>query len=537
MGIKNALPKGGIDKVLEHYARTGNISQTARDLGLHRSTVQRYVSEAGKGKPLHAGTKGGKVKEQKRELPERGVKRYLVTCAQNNTLVWEPGWDSLMGLKAHYKAELLISRFTYNKAMFAYFRKPGTLDATDLDEAWYDEKVAPYICDDRVALAPGLVFCGEMNILPTAVRPLSGLETYTGRKSGIFPHAKLAMESVASVGDEPTKFNYTTGTVTKQNYITKKCGLKAMFHHTYGALLVEVDAVGNWWVRQLNADKNGVIYDLDVKADGCNVTEGHRVEAINWGDVHVEEQDPAMTVLNWGEGGIIDALKPKFQFMHDTESFRARNHHDRGNAHKVFEKYVNGQDSVEDELRQVTVFLNQTSARDYCQTVVVESNHDLALLRWLREADYRIDPVNAEIFLQLQKRMYQSIRERDTRFHLLEWVTKEMGLTVPVRFLRTDESYVICKDSGGGIESGIHGHDGPNGVRGSPLALSKMGRRANTGHTHSAGIIDGLYTSGTNTRRRVGFNKGPSSWSQSDIVTYTNGKRAIITKWQGKYRA
>ena len=41
------------------------------------------------------------------------------------------------------------------------------------------------------------------------------------------------------LGDEATKFNYSTGTVTQRNYIAKKEGLKAEFHHQYGALIVD----------------------------------------------------------------------------------------------------------------------------------------------------------------------------------------------------------------------------------------------------------------------------------------------------------
>jgi hypothetical protein len=83
-----------------------------------------------------------------------------------------------------------------------------------------------------------------MNILPTAVNPLAGLETYTHRKSAIFPHAKVALRSIATMQGEGTKFNYTTGTVTLKNYIQKKEGIKAEHHHRYAALVVEVNHDG-----------------------------------------------------------------------------------------------------------------------------------------------------------------------------------------------------------------------------------------------------------------------------------------------------
>jgi hypothetical protein len=45
--------------------------------------------------------------------------------------------------------------------------------------------LARYINDDAVELALVLVWCGEMNILPTAANPLTGLNDYNGRKSNI----------------------------------------------------------------------------------------------------------------------------------------------------------------------------------------------------------------------------------------------------------------------------------------------------------------------------------------------------------------
>src|SRR3546814_337856 len=83
----------------------------------------------------------------------------------------------------------------------------------------------------------------------------------------------------------------------------------------------------------------------------------------------------------------------------------------------------------------------------------------------------------------------------------------------------------------------MHGHLGPNGARGGAAAFAKMGRKANVGHSHQAGIYDGIFTAGTSSNLDMGYNRGPSSWSHSDVLTYKNGKRTIITHWNGKWRA
>ena len=103
-----------------------------------------------------------------------------------------------------------------------------------------------------------------------------------------------------------------------------------------------------------------------------------------------------------------------------------------------------------------------------------------------------------------------------------------------IRFLADDESFKIC---GGKIENAMHGHLGPNGRFGTPENLSKMGRKANTAHTHVAGIFNGLYVAGTSSKLKWSYNHGPSAWTHSHIVTYPNGKRSIITIYANKWRA
>lgn len=519
----------------------GSVRGTARLLGIQRSSVRKRLEKAQKelGLEWKAELAGGRVearKAQVRPLPAKGkVAHYIITSAQNNTYAHYAFWDNLVAYAEHLGAEILVSQFTYNKTRYGRKSvKPGSEPtADDVADLWYDDVFDEHIANDPIELAPMLLYCGEQNTLPTDVRPLSGLQTYTGPKSGIFPHAKMAMESVPSLKEHGAKLIYTTGTATARNYIQKKAGLKAEFHHTYGALHVEVDSNGNWFVRQLNATDDGAFQDLDIIVKDQEVEGGFAVEGINWGDVHVEQMDPVIREMNWGEGGILDTLQPRHQIMHDTVDFYRRNHHKRHDPHKNFELWHEGCECVETEMRDVATFLTDEAARPFCKTVVVDSNHDNALLKWLREGDYRTDPVNALFFLKTQTAVYEAIKSRDSNFHVVEHVLRSLGVPKGVKFLRDDDSYVIARS----IECGMHGHLGPNGARGNPRNLSMMGRKANTGHTHSAQIIDGMYVAGTCSLLSLDYNKGPSSWSHSHVVTYQNGKRAIITVYNGKWRA
>src|ERR1035437_6424654 len=75
----------------------GNISAVARELNLHRKTVRYHLRKAGSGKKPLAGGKISGTKETNFALP-RGekIKRYILTAAQNNTLVHEDFWENLL---------------------------------------------------------------------------------------------------------------------------------------------------------------------------------------------------------------------------------------------------------------------------------------------------------------------------------------------------------------------------------------------------------------------------------------------------------
>lgn len=475
----------------------------------------------------------GAVATRKTVKAEPGPAVYVLTAAQNNTPVHAGLWKNLKAYAKHRKARLLVSQFTYNKSAYGSKEiKPGA-EPEPYEDVWFAPEIEKHVCNDRLAITRALTFCGELNILPTAERPLSGFENYTGRASLIAPHTKQAMVSVAGIG--ATKFLYTTGACTLRNYVQKKAGLKAEHHHAYGALVVEVDVSGDWFVRQLRATEDGSFQDLETQVTDGKISEGHDVEAVHWGDVHVAQIDPTVVQVNWGAGGIMDTLQPRYQFLHDTLDFRSRNHHDAKDPFEQFRKWARGQESVRAEVEQVAAFLSNVAGRAYCKTVVVDSNHDSALLRWLKEADFKTDPVNAEFYLKAQKMVFQAIARGDKGEALLPRLLRQMGVSRDVKFLTTDESFVICKRAGG-IECGMHGHLGPNGSRGSPRAFSRMGRRVNTGHTHSAGIIDDAFTAGTCSLLKMNYNRGPSSWSHSHIVVYKSGSRAILTCWKGKWR-
>lgn len=528
------------EKILASFDKhSGNISAVSREVGCSRSTVRRNIGKVGIGrKPVAGGKK--KAAEIKATLPKKGnIKRYILTSAQNNTHVHDAFWSNLLALAKHYGAQIMVGTFSYNQNNYGKLAvKAGTKKETE-HELWFDPAIKPHINDKRTELAPGLIWCGEMNIQPTEENPLSGLETYAGSNSVVFPHTKIEMRSVATPANIPVKLMYTTGAVTLLNYIQKKAGLKAEHHHRYAFLVVEVDEKGRWWVRQIAASKNGrSIQDLNVVVeDGVVVLANGQIEAVTWGDLHSTMADETVVA---SAQEILDTLLPKYQFLHDIMEGASTNRHLQGKPepYKRFDTWLRGLHRVDEELKKTRETLERY-IRPWCQTVVPDSNHDRNWLRsWLENYDYRYDPANAELFLRLQNFVYSEIRKGilPKNVNLADRaLVAESGLKADtVKFLLPDESFEIM-----GVECGMHGHLGPNGRFGTPINLSKIGTKATTGHTHVAGIYHGLYVAGTSTKLTDAwtYTVGPSAWTHSHVLLYPNGQRTVVTVKDGKWKA
>jgi hypothetical protein len=477
-------------------------------------------------------------------LPDR-TRRFILGSAQDETSAHEPFLDRLEAYAEWLgDTEILVAGFTYNKSVFEDGQGKPTAKRTV--PAYFHERVRKYLVHDQVEIGNGLIFCGEMNTLPTAANPLSGFETYTRDKWGVFPHAKQRLQAVATAKRKPTKQLLTTGAVTRENYVQKKAGIVAEFHHVVGVVIVELEPDGTTFARHISTelDGDGTFQDLDVIVSPAGITTGNRIEALNPGDIHHEKLDPIVALSTFGydvenrqristTGTLLAHLAPRYIFIHDLSDFSPRNHHNVKDPHFIFKNFINCTDNVEYELEGCTRFLEAIDGDDR-EIVVVQSNHDNALLRWLKEADYKTDPINAVFFLETQTNYYRALQEGIEDPPIFEDVLRDFASNglAGVKFVSEDDSFMVC-----GIECAMHGHLGANGARGNPRQFTKMGSKSNTGHTHSPYLGDGAAVAGVSGNLDMGYNKGLSSWDQSHIVTYPNGRRCIITMRNGHWFA
>jgi hypothetical protein len=264
-----------------------------------------------------------------------------------------------------------------------------------------------------------------------------------------------------------------------------------------------------------------------------------RVANICWGDVHGSKGDEESYQANWGERGMLDTLRPYSQHVHDLIDCGPFGHHTVKDHFESYRAYMrNDRRSIATELR-TTAAVATRFQREWCRTVVVNSNHDRHLTGALRDTDWRKDPENAETLLYLTAKVLRAIRLDDREFNLLETSLKEFS-AVPldnIEFLPEDKSDVILRNVDGGIECGLHGDRGVNGAKGTPQGMTKLARKINMADKHAIEIVDGVYVAGVSGKLDMGYNKGASSWTHGNTVTYNNACRAIISVYQGEWRA
>lgn len=449
---------------------------------------------------------------------------FVVTCAQNGTPRHKEFYATLEQYCNHRSAELLVIPTRYKNPTSRWSESQENADTWDIPAA--------HLLNTRFKILPGKIeVLGDIKTQPTATDPLSGFEAITAGESGILGHTKLQLRTVATPQGRFPKLLTTTGACTLPNYTDSKAGKLGEFHHTLGAIVVEVQA-GKFHLRQLNADKKtGAFYDLEYGYSTVGVSkDSGRPLSLTLGDTHVRTADP---LVDRATAEITSCLRPRYKVWHDLVDGMTFNPHSQGNPFVPIALHADDASSVRQEVLDSFEYLALRTPSD-CTSILVPSNHHDFLQRWINDNDWRrLDAVNRLFYLEtalaLAKKAASSEPERLNAY--IYWAKQRFASSKNVRVLEYDESCML-----GEIEHGLHGHLGPNGARGSIKNLRRIGVKTNTGHSHSPGIDEGAYRAGTSTRLRLGYNRGPSSWLNSHILTYANSKRTLLNIIGGSWR-
>lgn len=460
----------------------------------------------------------------KRALP-KGAKCFIVVAAQNATPIHDGWWQIISRIAKHRKAEILVLPIRYKNPTSHW---SGSAENAE----WYDPAVRDYLWNVRHPLGAKLTVLGDFKIQPTAADPLTGAEALSLSQSGIIGHTKLHMRAIPTPSSRMAKILTTTGACTVENYTDSRAGRIGEFHHSLSAVLVELDGA-QFRLRHIHFDKKTKsATDLNVRYQGNGYGEAPRALALDMGDTHVDAICPKVYAATFGADGIIETLKPQFLIYNDLLDAYSCNPHHEGNPFIKLAKMRGNRGSVSDEVQRAIAFVRDNTPKD-TQSIIVGSNHNDMLSRWIKRADWKSDPVNAEFYLRTALAMVEGTKltGKGTEYPdpFAYWFRQA---NVPnARVLDEDESFML-----GGVELGMHGDRGPNGARGSIRNLRRIGVKSIIGHSHSPGIDEGCYQTGTSTRLRLEYNHGASSWLNAHVVLHADGKRQHIFIIDGKWR-
>lgn len=465
------------------------------------------------------------------EVPQMGLKTlvvdgkdksYVITCAVNDIALNEKFLATLQSYCKFNDAELLIVPVKYQQGLGEGYNWPSSIE--------------PYFIKENVNLTNGLKLLAGINVSPAINNPLTGFENFSKGDSIIIPHPQMQMKSIAISHVDPSAIMTTTGAITEPVYTPTKQGEKGAYNHSYSALIIEEDkSIDGFHFRVLNSSETGSFYDLSEFYDGSIIKFNQTVEAIVLGDEHIIHRDEQVTKAHFtNEDSMVNVLKPKYIVRHDSLDFYSGSHWHDKNIFTSYAKHHAGKNDIRAELDETIQYVLNTTPLG-SKSVIISSNHNSHLFRWLNENNPKQDPTNALLYHQLmvlmlnKTKMEGSMATYPNPFEL--WWTSNYNNS-NTQFVGEQSSFKVH-----GIELAFHSDKGTNGARGSIVGFSKLSSKTIIGHSHSPAIFGSSYQVGTSSLLKLDYNSGgASSWGHADCIIHKNGKRQMVFIIKGKWR-
>jgi len=395
----------------------------------------------------------------------------------------------------------------------------------NLDPLLKDE----YVVFNDVKLNDKL-FVSTIKVSAKQIDPIRGLTRITQKNGSLILAApKQLLTYVANSNEKKIpRALMTTGAVTIGDYSTDKymsarTSYIAEDDHMIGAVVVEIENRRTFHFRHLEASKDRSFVDAGVRYHPDGSTEKVEVVLVP-GDIHDGATDPVVKEVT---KEICKTLKVTDLIAHDFHDGRAVNHHDEGNPLKKAKKHINTTTSLKAEIQMNCKTLNEMLTWVSGNIVLVKSNHDEVLERYLNEARYANDHENHYYSLDLAKKYLEGQDPLKYAIEEVEGVNDKSRL----RWLKRDEEYKI-----GDLELGAHGDKGPNGSRASLTSMESSFGSAIVAHSHTAAILRRIKRVGTSTLLDQGYNVGPSSWTHTHALVYPDGTSQLINIIGKKWR-
>jgi len=392
----------------------------------------------------------------------------------------------------------------------------------------------PYFRDHHIAAEDVRIhknfLLSNIKVSAKMIKPTTGLARI-GQREGTFVYASPKQFLEFTATDETnTHALMTPGAVTVANYDTDKymserTSYIAEHDHVLGGLIVEIDDEDNCHFRQVQAHPDtGSFVDLNVRYFANGGTRKEKCHFIP-GDWHSSATEP-MVYKCIKE--LCHELSIYHIFMHDFFDGFSISHHDHGIPGLKAKRNLQGYGALDDEFEQGGDDLNALLEWVQGWVVMVKSNHDEVLDRWLREGRYVNEPQNYRIGHEMALAALDGYDPLEFAYNHYTTIRGKNR----IKWLSRRDSFKI-----GGVELGAHGDLGANGSRGSLDSMEKAYGQCVIGHAHSAAIYRGVWRVGTSSKLQLEYNRGPSSWTHTGCLLREDGSRQLIHFINGRWRA
>lgn len=432
-------------------------------------------------------------------------KRFVITTAVAGAPIHDQFFDSIKNYCNKKQAMLLVI--------------PANYALYDIDPDLIHEDLANIVF--KPIKLNSNIYIDPIKIDPKQVDPVVGLDAL-GRTDGtvIIGSPKQRRLPIANSNTKLARIIHSTGAITRPRYIPsdrvpKRRDRLAEAHHVMGALIVEIVDDNFFHMRNIQMSKDGSFVDVFARYHPDGTVEKERAEAIIQGDYHVTETD---SLIDDAVDRMCKLGNPKYRVLHDFFSGVSINHHEMQNkvARAVLakEKKISLEDELKENGKVIEKKRNLNTAE---KIVIVKSNHDEFLDRYLAKGDF--DDLNRVISTKLQ---IIAMEGKDPLRYGLEMLGFDVSTNLI--WLERDVDFRIA-----GVECGAHGDLGANGKRNpGSKGMYKAYGKVIYGHCHFGEMWHGAWSVGTSTYRKLPYNKGASSWDNSQAVVYKDGTRQLL---------
>lgn len=447
-------------------------------------------------------------------------KRFVITTAVSGCEVDGNFYESIKNYCKKNKAKLLILIAT----------DPAANVSRTIDKLLENESI---VVEDTSLNSN--IFLSTIKLSAKHIDPITSLGRI-GQRSGSFvyasPKQRLKLVPVSNMGVPHALM--TTGAITKPNYKTndymsERTAYIAENDHVMGGIVVEVVDDKRYHFRQIQSDvKFGSFIDLG-KEYWPNEVKPAQPEAFVLGDWHSGETDLA-TKKAWFE--VAKLLKPKSIVLHDAFNGMAINHHEKHSNILLAKRAMKSELNLAEEICYLADDLLEISELTD-KVVIVKSNHDEFLNRYLQEGIYVKDHHNHLTGVTLARAMLEGHDPLSFAVFCVYEDNKDIlnKMKKKLVWLKRDDDYKVS-----GIQLAAHGDKGANGSKGNVRGMEHAYSSSVTGHSHTPEILRGAWSVGTSSYLRLSYNSGPSSWLHSSCLVYKNGQRQLINAFEGSWR-